>query len=149
MTCLSAAESVSVHPKFVGPPVLHREVDRRSGHLLAAVHDDELVVAGGLGNELDEVDLLLLGDALDVQRKFTAERRSHGHVEFGESGVGSLDPEADDLVDQVDPVALDSDDLDLRRVVAETLEGRPDDWPHVLQHVDLEGTGSSGIGNIA
>lgn len=143
-TCLSAAEAISVNPKFVGPPVLHREVDGRSGHLLAAVHDHELVVAGGLGDELDEVDLLLLGHALDVEREFSAERRRDGDVELGESGVGPLDAEADDLVDQVDAVSLDADDLHLGRVVAEALERRPDDGPHVLKDVDLEGSGSSG-----
>ena len=148
MACLSAAEAISVNPKFVGPPILHREVDRRSGHLLTSVHDDELVVAGGLGNELDEVDFLLLGDALDVERKFSAERRRDRHVEFRESGVGPFDPEADDLVDQVDAVALDADDLHLRRVVAEALERRPDDRPHVLQDVDLEGPGSSEIESV-
>jgi len=142
-TCLSAAETISVNPKFVGPPVLDGEVDGRSGHLLAAVHDHELVVAGGLGDELDEVDLLLLGHALDVEREFSAEGGGDGDVELGESGVGPLDPEADDLVDQVDAVALDADDLDLGRVVTEALERGADDGPHVLQDVDLEGSGSS------
>ena len=81
-------------------------------YLFASVHNDELVIASSLRDELNQINFLLLGDPLDIQRQLSSQWRRHRHVQLCKSGFSSLHPEADGFIDQVDPVPLDADNLD-------------------------------------
>ena len=98
----------------------------------------KFVISGSFRNELDQIHFFLLGYALDVERQLSAEGRRHGDVELGKAGVCAFDSEADSLVDEMNTFALNADDLNLGRIIAETLERRSNDRPHVFEYINLE-----------